>query len=48
LGGYDVLFLFTMETCDPFNGHIVALGGPRRKDNVLRVSTDEIGNVLNI
>ena len=46
LGGYDVLFFFTMETCDSLYRHVVALGGTRCEYDVFGVSTDEIGDVL--
>lgn len=41
-----MLFFFTMETCDPFNRHVIALGGSRSEYDVLGISTDEISDVL--
>ena len=35
-----------MKACHPFNSHVVCFRGPGRKNNVLRISTNQVGNVL--
>lgn len=46
LSGDDVLFLFLVESRDAFDSHIVGLSSTRRKDDVLGVSTNQVGQML--
>jgi len=42
----DMPLFLLVETGDAFNGHIIGLCRTRSKDNIFRISTNKIGNML--
>lgn len=46
LCGNDMSLLVFVKACHPFDGHVIRFRGPGRKDNVLWISTNQVGNVL--
>ena len=42
----DMSLLVFVKTCHPFNSHVVRFRSPGRKNNVLWISTNQVGNVL--
>lgn len=46
LGRDDVLPLLAVKLGNTLDGHVVALGRARRKNDVFRVGPDQVGDVL--
>ena len=46
LAGDDVLALLLVEVGNPLDGQVVGLGRPGGKDNLPRIGTDQIGDVV--
>ena len=46
LGGDDMLFLLLIKPCHAFYDHIVTLRGARGEDDIFRLGTNEVCNML--
>ena len=46
LGGDDMSLLVFVKACHPFDGHVIRFCSPRRENDVLWISANQVGNVL--